>query len=218
MKTLKPSYVPAEELASSLIHGAGTLAAIAGLVFLALRSRGAFGGQPADAAGTVAAILFAATMVAMFLASTLYHAIRHIRVKQVLRVFDHAAIFLLIAGTYTPFCLTALRGAWGWTLFGFEWGMAAAGIVIHALRIAALRKFEIAAYILMGWAIVAGWFPLVRSVSFLTLALLVAGGLFYTFGVFWYRKKNIPGTHAVWHLFVVAGAACHWASVWVMLG
>ncbi|MCL1817302.1 MAG: hemolysin III family protein [Spirochaetaceae bacterium] len=217
MRKLQPSYAPAEEIANSLIHGLGTLAAITGLVLLALRSRGALGGQAADAAGRATAILFAGTMILMFLASTLYHAIQHERVKRVLRAFDHAAIYILIAGTYTPFCLIALRGAWGWTLFGLEWGMAAAGIIIHALRIKALRKFEIAAYILMGWAIVAGWFRLVRSVSSLTLVFLVAGGLLYTLGVFWYRKKNVPGTHAVWHLFVLAAAACHWVSVWVML-
>ena len=217
MRKLKPSYAPREEVANSLIHGVGTLAAITGLVFLTLRSRGALGGQAADAAGRATPILFAATMILMFLASTLYHAIRHERVKRVLQVLDHAAIYILIAGTYTPFCLIALRGAWGWTLFGLEWGMATAGIIIHALHIKALRKFEIAAYIIMGWAIVAGWFRLVRSVSFLTLVFLVAGGLLYTLGVFWYRRKNVPGTHAVWHLFVLAAAACHWVSVWVML-
>ena len=217
MKDLHSAYAPGEEIASSLIHGLGTIAAITGLVLLALRSQGALGGQEADAAGRIASILFAATMVSMFLASTLYHAIRHERLKRILRVLDHSAIYLLIAGTYTPFCLIALRGAWGWTLFGLEWGMALAGIIIHTLRVKSLRKFEIAAYVLMGWAIVAGWFPLMRSVQALTLALLVAGGLLYTIGIFWYRKKGVTGTHAVWHLFVVAAASCHWASVWVML-
>ena len=218
MKDGKPSYTLKEELANSLIHGVGTLAAITGLVLLTIRSRGFLGGQKTGAMGTTTAVLFAATMICMFLASTLYHAVRREKLKRILRVLDHAAIYLLIAGTYTPFCLTALKGAWGWTLFSLEWGMAGAGIIIHALGIKSLKKLEIAAYIIMGWAIVAGWFRLVDSVSLRTLLFLVAGGLFYTLGVFWYRKKNIPGTHTVWHVFVLAGAVCHWLSVWAMMG
>ena len=217
MKEQQAPYDPREEVANSLIHGMGTLIAITGLVLLAIRSRGFLGGQETGAMGTTSAVLFAATMICMFLASTLYHAVQHAKVKRILRVLDHSAIYLLIAGTYTPFCLIALRGGWGWTLFGLEWGMAATGILIHTLHIKALRKFEIAAYILMGWAIVAGWFRLVSSVSSPTLVLLVAGGILYTLGIFWYRRKNVPGTHTVWHLFVLAGAVCHWASVWVML-
>ena len=218
MKESKPSYTPGEELANSLVHGVGTIVAVAGLVLLIIRSRGFLGGQNAGARGTTAAVLFAATMICMFLASTLYHAARRVQVKRVLRIFDHSAIYLLIAGTYTPFCLTALKGAWGWTLFGLEWGMAAAGITIHALGIKSLKKLEIAAYIIMGWAIVAGWFRLVDSVSLWTLVFLIAGGVLYTLGVFWYRKKSVPGTHTVWHFFVLAAAVCHWVSVWAMLG
>jgi hemolysin III len=218
MKDLIPSYAPGEELANSLIHGVGTFAAITGLVLLTIRSRGFLGGHEAGAMGTTAAVLFAATMICMFLASTLYHAVRRKGAKRILRVLDHSAIYLLIAGTYTPFCLTALRGAWGWTLFGLEWGMAAAGIIIHSLGIKRLKKFEVAAYIIMGWAIAASWFQLVDSVPVRTLVYLVAGGLLYTAGVFWYRKKSVPGTHIVWHVFVLAAAVCHWISVWAMLG
>jgi hemolysin III len=153
----------------------------------------------------------------MFLVSTLYHAVQHKKIKPILRILDHSAIYLLIAGTCTPFCLTALKGAWGWTLFGFEWGMALAGIIIQARGVKTLKKLEIGAYIIMGWAIVTGWFRLVDSVSLRTLVFLVAGGVLYTLGVFWYKKKNIAGTHAVWHVFVLAGALCHWISVWTML-
>jgi hemolysin III len=206
----------AEEIANSVIHGIGVLLAIAGLVFLTLRSRGLLGGQAGGAVTVVSNVLFTGAMICMFLASTLYHAARRQNVKRALRVLDHCAIYLLIAGTCTPFCLTALKGGWGWTLFGLEWGMAIAGITIHILNISALKKFEIAAYLAMGWAIVAGWFTLVRSVPRPTLVLLIAGGVLYTLGVFWYRKKNVRGTHVVWHIFVLAGAACHWASVWNM--
>jgi hemolysin III len=217
MKTLVPVLrTPKEEIANSLIHGIGTLLAIAGLVFLALRLRDLPGRQAGGAIITVSYLLFAGTMVCMFLASTLYHAARREDIKRALRTVDHCSIYLLIAGTYTPFCLTALKGGWGWTLFGLEWGMAIAGITIHSLNIKVVKKFEIAAYLIMGWAIVAGWFSLVKSVSRPTLVLLIAGGVAYTLGVFWYRKKNIPGAHIVWHVFVLAGAACHWASVWSM--
>ena len=217
MKNIK-RYSPGEELASSLVHGAGFLLAISGLVLLTIRSRGFLGGQNAGAMGTTAAVLFTVTMMCMFLASTLYHAITHEKAKRIFRILDHSAIYLLIAGTYTPFCLMALRGPWGWTLFGLEWGMAIIGIVIHALGIKSLKKLEVAVYIIMGWAIVVSWFPLVASVSFRTLVFLVAGGLSYTLGVFWYRRKDINGTHAIWHFFVLAGAVCHWISVWLMLG
>ncbi|MDR1625475.1 MAG: hemolysin III family protein [Spirochaetia bacterium] len=217
MKALAPfPQSPAEETANSLIHGIGTLLAIVGLVFLTIRSRGLLGGQAGGAIATASYALFAGTMVCMFLASTLYHAARRENIKRSLRVLDHCSIYLLIAGTCTPFCLTALKGTWGWTLFGLEWGMALAGITLHSLHIKALKKIEVAAYLLMGWAIVAGWFALVRSVSKPTLVLLIAGGVLYTLGVFWYRKKNVFGTHVVWHAFVLAGAACHWASVWSM--
>jgi hemolysin III len=211
------SYAPAEELANCLIHGLGTAIAITGLVLLAIRSRGFLGGRPAGALETISSVLFAATMICMFLASTLYHAVQHKELKRVLRIVDHSAIYLLIAGTYTPFCLIALKGAWGWTLFGLEWAIALAGIIIHARGVKSLKKFEIAAYIIMGWAIVASWFRLMEALSLRTLVFLVAGGVLYTLGVFWYRKKNVVGTHAVWHVFVLAGAACHWASVWTML-
>ncbi|MDR1316902.1 MAG: hemolysin III family protein [Spirochaetales bacterium] len=215
MKTLPSSfYSLREETANSVIHGIGTLLAITGLVLLIIRSRGLPAGREDGALMTISCILFAGTMICMFLTSTLYHAVRRQNVKRVLRVLDHSAIYLLIAGTYTPFCLVALKGGWGWSLFGLEWGMAFAGITIHCLNIRALKKFELIVHLLMGWAIAAGWFVLVRSVSRTALILLVSGGVLYTLGVFWYRKKNVPGAHAVWHVFVLAGAVCHWVSVW----
>jgi hemolysin III len=211
-----PFRTPGEEIANSVLHGIGTLAAITGLVVLTIRARGFLGGKGTNAIGTVSYVLFTATMICMFLASTLYHAIRREKIKRVFRVLDHSAIYLLIAGTYTPYCLIALKGPWGWTLFGLEWGMAILGITFHALNSRTLKKFEIAAYLIMGWAIVAGWFPLVHSVSFFTLVLLVSGGIAYTLGIFWYRKKTVRRTHIIWHIFVLAGAVCHWASVWSM--
>ena len=190
--------------------------AIAGLVLLTLRANGFLGGSGGGALAVVSYAVFAGTMVCMFLASTLYHAIQHERAKQVFRIFDHSAIYLLIAGTYTPFCLTALHGPLGWTLFGIEWGMAALGIVLHAVNYKPLKKFEVAAYVLMGWAIVAGWIPLSKAVPLASLVLLIAGGISYTLGTVFYRRKSRRGTHVTWHVFVLIGAVCHWWSIWFM--
>ncbi|MDR3200784.1 MAG: hemolysin III family protein, partial [Spirochaetales bacterium] len=181
MKPLKPAlYLPAEEIANSITHGIGVLAAITGLVLLTIRSRGFLGGRELSAMGTTSYVLFTATMICMFLTSTLYHMVRRENLKRVFRILDHSAIYLLIAGTYTPFCLTALRGPWGWTLFGLEWSMAILGITFHALNNRTLKKIELAIYIIMGWAMAVGWAPLMNAVSTQTLVLLLAGGISYT--------------------------------------
>lgn len=203
-----PFQTPGEEIANSIIHGIGALLAIAALVLLVVRGR--------DAWEVVSYAIFGASMILLFLASTFYHALTNERAKQVFRVFDHSAIYLLIAGTYTPFCLVPLRGPWGWTLFGIEWGLAVAGIVLYALDIKALKKIEVAVYILMGWAIVVGWMPLVKSISATSLYWLIAGGLCYTAGTFWYRQKIKRGTHVTWHVFVFAGAFAHFWAIWTL--
>jgi hemolysin III len=212
-----PFYTNGEEIANATLHGIGTLGAIAGLVLLSLKTRGILGGHRADNMAIIAATLFAATMISMFLASTLYHAIQHQGVKRILRKIDHSVIFIFIAGTYTPFCLSGLKGAWGWSLFAAEWFLALTGIMLNILDIKALKKIEITAYILMGWAIVVGCVPLIRSVPIQSVILLVAGGIAYTMGTFWYRKKNIAHTHAVWHTFVLIGTICHWFSIWYFI-
>jgi hemolysin III len=152
----------------------------------------------------------------MFLASTLYHAIQHRTAKQVFRILDHSAIYLLIAGTYTPFCLTIIKGAFGWTLFGIEWGLALLGIVLYAVNYKPLKKIEVAVYILMGWAVVVAWKPLHNAIPRTSLILMVAGGIAYTLGTIWYAQKKRRGTHVTWHVFVLAGAICHWFSIWFM--
>jgi len=165
----------------------------------------------------VAVTLFGATMIGMFLVSTLYHAIQHQGAKQILRKFDHSVIFIFIAGTYSPFCLIGLKGAWGWSIFAAEWSLALLGIILNILDIKALKKIEVAAYILMGWAIVVGCVPLIRSIPIQSIILLVAGGVAYTLGTFWYRKKNVRLTHVIWHAFVLIGTICHWFSVWYFI-
>jgi hemolysin III len=209
-----PFQTVGEEIANAILHGIGALAATAGLVLLALKANGTIGGRNGGPLVITSYILYTATLMLMFLASTLYHAIQHRGAKSVFKILDHSAIYLLIAGTYTPYCLTALRGAWGWSIFGAEWGLAILGIVLYAVNCKALKKIEVAAYILMGWVIIIGWLPLVRSIPRISVVLLILGGFFYTLGTLWYRRKNMRKAHVVWHVFVLAGAVCHWWSVW----
>jgi hemolysin III len=212
-----PFYTISEEITNSILHGTGALGAIAGLVFLNLKSTGFLGGQRAGNLEITAVILFAVTMIIMYLTSTLYHAVQHPDAKRVLRKLDHCVIFIFIAGTYTPFCLGALRGWWGWSLFIFEWLMVVIGITLNILDSKAHKKFELAVYILMGWAIIAGFLPLLRSVPVQSIILLIAGGAAYTLGTVWYRMKNIRFTHVVWHVFVIIGTICHWFSIWFLI-
>jgi hemolysin III len=211
-----PFQTVGEEIANSILHGLGSLLAAAGLMPLVFRAEGILGGNGGGVVAAAGYIIFTVTMITMFLASTMYHAISHKGVKRVLRVLDHSAIYLLIAGTYTPICLTALRGPWGMAFLGLEWALAAAGITLYAVNWKFLKKAELVVYILMGWAIVVGWIPLMRTAPPLSLILLALGGAFYTIGTFWYKKHDVRGAHVVWHVFVLAGALCHWWSIWFM--
>jgi hemolysin III len=203
-----------EEIANAILHGLGALLAAAGLVLLLLRGMGRLGAAAAAAKTVIAYIIFTAAMFCMFLASALYHAVQHAGAKRIFRVLDHSAIYLFIAGSYTPFCLVGLKSALGWAIFGAEWALAAAGISLHAANNRLLKKFELAVYILMGWVIVIAMVPLIRSISRLSLLLLAAGGLAYTLGALFYRKHETRGAHVTWHVFVLAGAICHWLSIW----
>ena len=216
IKSPAAAYTIGEEVANSVLHGIGTLGATAGLVLLNLKARGIFGGPKGSGLDIAAVLLFTAAMIGMFLVSTLYHAIQHSGAKRVLRILDHSVIYLFIAGTYTPLCLTGLKGAWGWSLFAVEWFLAALGVSLYVLGFKALKKVEVAVYILMGWVIVIGFVPLLRSVPMISIILLMGGGVAYTMGTVFYRKKHIRGTHAVWHAFVLLGTVCHWFSIWFL--
>jgi hemolysin III len=209
-----PFQTIGEEIANSILHGIGAMLAVAGLVLLVLRGNGYLGGVYGGATAVTAYVIFTAAMICMFLASTLYHAIQHAGTKRIFRIFDHSAIYLFIAGTYTPFCLLALKGAWGWAVFGAEWGLAILGIILYSVNFRFLKKIELVVYLLMGWAIVISVFPLVKAVSLPSLIFLGAGGVFYTMGTFWYRKHELRGAHVTWHVFVLAGAVCHYLSIW----
>lgn len=197
-----------EELANAVSHGAGFVAAVIATPFLLAAA--ARNGGLADLVG---AAVFVATVMLAYLASTLYHAVPWPRVKSVLRAVDHSAIFLLIAGTYTPFTLGVLRGGWGWTLFGLVWTLALFGVVMKAFGGVRLPKLSMAIYLGMGWLIVVAIVPLVERMPPAGLGWLVAGGLAYTGGVAFYALDRYRYCHFIWHLFVLAGTACHFVAV-----
>ena len=198
-----------EELANSLTHGVGAVLAVVGLVVLALAASRY--GTPRAVVGCV---VFGAALVVLYSSSTLYHSVGHghARAKSVLRVIDHSAIFLLIAGTYTPFTLVSLWGPWGWALFGVVWGLAAAGITLRLVMRRRPTALFVGLYLAMGWCVVVAAKPLLAAVAPGGIALLVAGGLAYSVGVVFYTSRR-PYHHAIWHAFVLAGSAFHYAAV-----
>ncbi len=165
------------------------------------------------AAGVVGSSVFGATMVLLYLSSTWYHAVPEGRLKDRLHKFDHAAIYLLIAGTYTPFTLGVLGGAWGWTLFGIVWGAAAVGVSEKLISGIRYPRLSTALYLIMGWSVVIVIRPLVLNMPPQGVAWLVAGGLSYTAGVVFYVARRLPYHHLIWHLFVLAGSTCHFFAV-----
>lgn len=198
-----------EEIANSVSHGAGLVAALVGIPVLIVDAA-----RHADAAFIAATSLFSATIVLLYLASTLYHALPVGKAKRVFRVLDHSSIYLLIAGTYAPFTLGVLRGAWGWTLFGIVWGLAVAGVALKASGRASNPIFSTGLYLLMGWVVVIAVDPLFSKVPTAGLLWLLAGGLCYTAGVFFFAMDSrLRYGHLVWHLFVLAGTVCHYFAV-----
>jgi len=204
----KPHYGFGEEVANSITHGIGLLLAIAGLIVL-LYNAGDYG----DSWRLVACSIFGATLIFAYTTSTLYHSIPMPGPKKILRIFDHAAIYLLIAGTYTPFALISLHGPWGWSLFGTVWGLALTGVIGKIVMPVKLAKFSTLLYIAMGWVVVIAARPMLESVETGGLLLLLAGGLAYTGGVIFYAWERMPYNHMVWHLFVMAGSTLHFFAI-----
>ena len=211
-----PFQTPGEEIANSILHGLGILLAVAGLVLLVLRSLGRLGGTAAGPLAVTSYIIYSAMLILMFLLSTLYHAIQHEGAKRVFLVLDHSAVFLLIAGTYTPFSLLGLGGVLGWTYFGIEWALAITGIVLYPVKRDAMSRVEAAVYILMGWAIILALHLLWSRIPRISFFLLLGGGIIYTLGTFWYIRRHRRVSHVIWHVFAIGGAFCHWLSLWFM--
>jgi len=199
---------PGEEIANSVTHGVGALLAFAGfvvLVVLAVRHGTAW--------HVVGCSIFGGTLLVLYTASTLYHSINHDRARPVLHVLDHSAIYLLIAGTYTPFMLVTLRGPWGWSLLAVVWAACVAGISLRAALGHRMRILHTALYVAMGWVGIVAFRPMLHGLGVNGLLFVVAGGLTYTIGLVFYGSQRLPYAHAVWHVFVLAGSALHYVAV-----
>lgn len=199
----------AEEAANSLSHGLGLAAGLVGAPVLLVHVA-----QRGDAALITGTAVFCATFLLLYLASTLYHALPISKAKRVFRILDHSSIYLLIAGTYTPFTLGVLRGAWGWTLFGIVWALASVGVVLKAWGRAAHPVVSTGLYLFMGWVVVIAANPMLAKVPTAGLFWLLAGGLFYTAGVaFFAMDSRLRYGHLIWHFFVLGGTVCHYFAV-----
>jgi hemolysin III len=205
--TMKRDQTTGEEIANSISHGVGFLGAV-GITPILI-----FAAIPAGTWSVVGASVFGATMMVLYLASTLYHALPQSRSKQIFRIFDHGAIFLLIAGTYTPFTLGILRGAWGWTLFGIVWGLALFGVLLKSVGGPLNGKLSTGIYLAMGWLAIVAVRPLWLHMPAWGLFWLLAGGLMYSAGVLFYAAEKMRYGHFIWHLFVLGGTSCHVVAV-----
>lgn len=197
-----------EEIANAITHGLGALLAIAALIILTV-----FSILKGTTWHVVSFTIFGATLVTLYLASTLYHSLTNEKAKVLFRKFDHMSIYLLIAGTYTPFCLTVLNNWIGWTLLGIVWGSAILGIVLKAFFTGKKELLSTILYVVMGWVALFAIKPLFDSVSLTTFILLMTGGVFYTAGIYFFTKDRIKYFHSIWHVFVLAGSVFHFFAV-----
>lgn len=195
----------AEEIWHAITHGLGLILSIVGLTVLV-----AFSAIHDSTLSIVSSAIFGTTLIIMYGSSTLYHAITQTRTKQIFQQFDHASIYFLIAGSYTPISLISLGGVWGWSIFGVIWGTAIIGIFLKFSYPGRFEKLSLALYLIMGWIIVIAFNPLMETMPSGGLWLLLAGGLSYTFGIIFYVVERIPYNHAIWHLFVLAGSIFHY--------
>ena len=209
---LSGHYTLAEDIANSITHGVGAALSIAGLSLLVV-----FAAMNGDPWRIVSFSIYGATLVILYLASTLYHSIQSPRVRPIMRRFDHIAIYLLIAGTYTPFTLVVLRGALGWVLFGIVWGCAVAGIIMKLHSVDRHEVISVILYLAMGWVGIIAVKPVLEAMPLVGALGMVAGGVFYTAGVAFYVWNRLPYNHSIWHCFVLAGSACHFFVILLAL-
>jgi hemolysin III len=209
-RAMADAHSEREELANRWTHAVGAMLSLVGLALLVV-----FAALYGDGWHLVSGAIFGTTLVLLYTASTAYHSARGESRKQLLRKLDHAAIFLLIAGSYTPFVLVTLRGPWGWSLFGVVWGLAAVGVTMKFWLAGRFPLISTVIYVAMGWLVLVAIKPLVAALPAGGMILLVAGGVCYTGGAGFYLWRRLPYHHAIWHLFVLGGSACHWAAVFV---
>ena len=211
-KTPLYPYSLKEEIANSVTHGIGAGLSVAGLTLLV-----ALAAIYGDVWRVVSFSIYGSSLVILYLASTLYHSFQNPRIKRMLRVLDHASIYLLIAGSYTPFLLVSMRDAWGWTLFGVVWGLALLGVVFKVFFIGRYEVVATAAYVLMGWLCVIAFKEMLVKLPPGGMTFLIIGGVVYTAGVIFYAWEKLPYNHAIWHLFVLGGSICHFFAVMSLL-
>jgi len=202
-------YSLAEEITSSITHGIGAALAIAALVVLIIRAV-----ERSDVRGVVAVSIYGSTLIILYLMSTLYHAFTHRRTKAVFKFLDHVSIYLLIAGTYTVYSLSVMRGPMGWAIFGAIWGLALIGIVLESLGLTRNKILSTSLFVMMGWVVIFVAGPMKAAMSSTSFHFLLWGGAAYTFGAIIYALKRLPWTHPVWHVFVIAGSVLHFLSIW----
>ena len=201
-------YTPQEEIFNSITHGIGILISIVGLVLLIV-----FSNMYGDLKHIISCTIFGISLVLLYTASTLYHSFQKPTLKNIFKIFDHSCIYILIAGTYTPFLLITLTGVIGWSIFAIVWSLTAIGILFKIFFVHRFKIISTIAYILMGWIIIFAIKPLFHALPGGGLALLISGGLAYTLGTIFYTWKKLPFNHAIWHLFVLAGSVCHFCAV-----
>lgn len=207
-----PRYTLGEEIANSITHGIGAALSVAALVLLIV-----YATQHRDVWRIISFSIYGTSLFALYLASTLYHAFTHEKVKHFFRLLDHSCIFLLIAGTYTPPTLIVMRGTWGWTLFTTIWAMAVAGLVFKTFNMERYQFISVVIYIIMGWLAIIAIKPMLASLPAGMFTWVLVGGLFYTFGIVFYAWEKLPYNHAVWHLFVLGGSITHFFGILLYL-
>lgn len=206
------TYPRREEIANAITHGIGALLSLAGLVLLIV-----FSSLKGTAWHVVSFTIYGVSMLLLYLCSTLVHSFREGKVKDLFEFFDHSSIYIYIAGTYTPFLLVAIRGPLGWSLFGAIWGIALVGVVFKAFFVKRFLFMSTVFYLIMGWLIVIAWGPLMASVPYNGMVLLVVGGVLYTLGTIFYVWRAFPYHHAIWHLFVLGGSVTHFFAILLYL-
>jgi hemolysin III len=212
----KLRFTDSEELANSISHGIGLILAIlatSALVFIAILSD--------DIWKVISTSVFGATLILLYFSSAMNHSLVHGKAKDFFHNFDQIAIYLLIAGTYTPLALSVIRHDWGWVMFGIEWSLALAGVLVKVFIPNKFEKgvnvFIIGSYVIMGWLLLVFMVPLTQNLSDLSFLLILGGGFFYTFGILFFRMKNLRFSHLIWHLMVIAGSFCHWLAIFLFI-
>lgn len=207
-KITLPDYTRGEERLNAVSHGVGALFAVAGTIVMLICAA-----TYSDMVGIVSSAIYGLSLIVLYAMSTLYHAVTDIKTKKILRVLDHSSVFLLIAGTYTPYTLVTIKGTMGWVIFGIVWGSAILGIALNAVSIEKFKGVSMILYIASGWAAVIGIKPIVENMAPNGVILLFLGGVFYTGGIVFYALKKHRYFHGIWHIFVLAGSVCHYFSL-----